>query len=563
MAKLISVVVLICIQLALDASAKKMAPVVDTPLGPVRGTVDVSRTGRPIFLFRGIRYAEAPVNELRFEPPVPVKKWRGVYDATKDGPLCPQETKPTKNPVTISEDCLILNVYTPKLHNNKKSPKLPVIVFIHDGGYLRGGSASYMYGPEYLLDHDVVLVTLNYRLGTLGFFNTGEKEAPGNNGLRDQILALKWIKDNIEPFGGDSGSVTITGSSVGGWSVAYLIVSPLAQGLFHKAVVTSGSPTGVMTLVPNQMDVAKQQAQFVGCPDDTTAKMISCLRGKPYQEIIDSYKEFKGLTGQESSFIWWPSIESDFGQERVVPAHPIEIITSGVFNKVPLMTGQTKDEYGYLAYNVVYNETLRNLLNEDFEKYAPDVFTYDKDTELSRNISRAIKSFYLKDKDIDESQLDNVIAIFADVMVGFAVNRFTKLVAAASDKPVYYFEFTYQGAFSNFYTPTSNFTKPFGIVHHDDLIYLFKQNKFPISEKNQPKDVELIEKFTSIYANFAKTGNPIPTKSEKMDNVEWVPFTIQNNKYLEIGNELVMKENLFKERFSVWESVVPLRPTKQ
>ncbi|KAG5884816.1 hypothetical protein JTB14_012024 [Gonioctena quinquepunctata] len=232
---IVIVALLGCILIISDVNSSQNEPSVTTTLGQIKGTIITSRLGKPINSFRGIRYAKAPVNELRFKPPVPIEKWEGVLDATKDGPLCPQ---PTYDPV--SEDCLFINVYSTKLPIGSENPKRPVIVFIHSGGLYSLGSASYWNGPNYLLDQEVVLVTFNYRLGALGFLSTGDKEAPGNNGLKDQVAALKWVKHNIASFGGDPNSVTLLGHGSGAMSVVLHMVSPMSQDLFHKAAAMSG-----------------------------------------------------------------------------------------------------------------------------------------------------------------------------------------------------------------------------------------------------------------------------------------------------------------------------------
>nr|CAH7758725.1 unnamed protein product [Callosobruchus chinensis] len=262
-------------------------PELTTPSGPIRGSLLTSRLGKTIYAYRGIRYAKPPVGELRFKPPKPVSPWKGIYDATKDGPLCPQ---PTDFPQ--SEDCLILNVYTTKLPEASGNPKRPVIVFIHAGGYYSVGSTSTWAGPNYYLDQDIVLVTINYRLATLGFLSTGTKEAPGNNGMKDQVEALRWIKHNIASFGGDPDSVTIQGYSAGGFSVILHMISPMSQGLFHKAVAMSGSPLGPYPTERNQLYLAKKQAGIVGCPNETIPEMVKCLKAVPYQKLGNSLPQF-------------------------------------------------------------------------------------------------------------------------------------------------------------------------------------------------------------------------------------------------------------------------------
>lgn len=155
---------------------------------------------------------------------MPVKPWNGTFDAIRDSPKCPQ---PVLSAAEISEDCLRLNVYT---KNVSAAAKQPVIVFIHPGGFYIESGRSNEYGPQYLIRRDVVLVTFNYRLAAFGFLSTGTKEAPGNNGLKDQVVALRWVKEHIQSFGGDPDSITIMGNSAGAWSISLQMVSPMSKG---------------------------------------------------------------------------------------------------------------------------------------------------------------------------------------------------------------------------------------------------------------------------------------------------------------------------------------------
>ncbi|VEN63073.1 unnamed protein product [Callosobruchus maculatus] len=376
--------------------------VVTSPLGRINGTTMTSRLGRTIFSFLGIKYAEAPIGELRFQPPKPVSPWKGTYDATKDGPLCPQ---PTEFPQ--SEDCLILNVYTTKLPDAGGNPKRPVIVFIHAGGYYSVGSTSTWAGPNYYLDQDIVLVTINYRLATLGFLSTGTKEAPGNNGMKDQVEALRWIKHNIASFGGDPDSVTIQGYSAGGFSVILHMISPMAQGLFHKAVAMSGSPLGPYPTERNQLYLAKKQAGIVGCPNETIPEMVQCLKAVPYQKLGNSLPQFSEF-GNDPILIWYPVIEEDFGQQRFLTEHPIKSIINGKFQKVPLITGQTEFEFGYRAYDVLGNSTLLKGINSNFETIAPIAFTLGRSSGHVRQISRDLRKFYFDNQAVSWSKFENL-----------------------------------------------------------------------------------------------------------------------------------------------------------
>ncbi|NXE19870.1 SASB hydrolase, partial [Ardeotis kori] len=226
-------------------------PEVVTKYGSVRGyQFKVDAAERSVNVFLGLPFAKPPVGLLRFSEPQPPEPWEGVRDATSYPPMCLQDkeqgqyfsdmitNRKEKVPLQVSEDCLYLNVYTPI--STGKEEKLPVFVWIHGGGLYFGAASSYD-GSALAAFDNVVVVTIQYRLGILGYFSTSDKHARGNWGYLDQVAALRWIQENIIRFGGDPGSVTIVGESAGGISVSALVLSPLAKGLFHKAISESGT----------------------------------------------------------------------------------------------------------------------------------------------------------------------------------------------------------------------------------------------------------------------------------------------------------------------------------
>ncbi|KAK4874274.1 hypothetical protein RN001_013634 [Aquatica leii] len=530
-------------------SQQNAFPIVTTSVASMQGSIILSRHGKQIFSFRGIKYAKAPVDDLRFQPPQPVEKWEGKYDATKDGPACPQ----AKHSST-SEDCLVLNVYTSKIPRGNEVEKRPVMVFFHPGGFQTGSASSEEYGPQYLLDHDIVLVVPNYRLATLGFLSTGDKEAPGNNGLKDQVQVLKWVKANIATFGGDPDAVTIAGSDAGAISVTLHLVSPLSKGLFNKAIVMSGSSLGILPVPNNQMDLAKKQAQLLHCPEDTSANIIKCLKSKSAQEIADSYPLFKEENSLDSCLTWLPVMERDVGQQRFLTTHPIESIFTEHFEKVPVLTGVTTDEFAEKAFAILAHS---NLL-QDMEKYPPISSVYEKDTNNSKTVFKELKKFYFEDKPIDNSTIAELVNLYSDGMVGFEVNRGAKILAEKSNESVYYYRFNYKGRHSFFYLPDTNNTVPYGVAHLDDLIYLFHNSKRFTEYREDDPETDTIEKMTTLWTNFVRFGKPIPEQSENLDNVKWEPFTIKSKKYLDIGNKLVLNENLNEKRYAEWEKLFPL-----
>ncbi|NXG27812.1 SASB hydrolase, partial [Dromaius novaehollandiae] len=226
-------------------------PEVVTKYGRVRGNqIRVHAAERSVNVFLGLPFAKPPVGPLRFSEPQPPEPWKGVRDATFYPPVCLQDreqgqyfsdlitNRKEKIPLQLSEDCLYLNVYTPT--STEKQEKLPVFVWIHGGGLVFGAASTYD-GSALAAFDNVVVVTIQYRLGILGYFSTSDEHARGNWGYLDQVAALQWIQENIINFGGDPGSVTITGESAGGVSVSALVLSPLAKGLFHKAISESGT----------------------------------------------------------------------------------------------------------------------------------------------------------------------------------------------------------------------------------------------------------------------------------------------------------------------------------
>lgn len=251
--------------------------VITTALGKLRGTLLTSQLGRNFYAFRGIRYAKAPVGALRFKPAEPVEQWFDIFDATVDGPMCPQ---PGLNSLDVSEDCLRLNIFTRDLPSESNpNVKKPVIVFIHPGGfYSLSGQSKNFAGPQYFMDRNIVLVTFNYRLGSLGFLSTGTKEAPGNLGLKDQVLLMRWLKLHISRFGGDASSITLLGYGAGALSISLHMVSPMSKNLFHKAIIMSGSATGQWELPQEQMELAKRQAVLLKCPVRNITEMMDCMQ---------------------------------------------------------------------------------------------------------------------------------------------------------------------------------------------------------------------------------------------------------------------------------------------
>lgn len=382
-----------------------------------------------------------------------MEPWDDIFDATQEGPACPQPTD-----WAVSEDCLRLNVYTSEIPRDEKPKLKPVLAWIHSGGLMGGSSISIAAGGEYFLDRDVVLVTINYRLASLGFMSTGTKDAPGNNGFKDQAIALRWIRDHIDKFGGDPNLVTLAGQSAGARSVMLHLVSPMSTGLFHRAILMSGGVTGQWEVPQHQIHLARQQARIIGCPEDDTEAMVECLReinGVTIGNTLDDFKEFDG----KPIVIWYPVIEPDFGQERFLTEDPKVSFASGNFLRVPVMAGVTNEEFVGAVPGILDNEENLKLFNEDFEKYAPICFMYERDTARSLEISKALRDNFLNSTSITRESFDGLKYLYNDGVVDFTVHRFVQLTHKFVK--VFYYKYTYVGENGGFYYPAGS-AKPYG-----------------------------------------------------------------------------------------------------
>jgi para-nitrobenzyl esterase len=333
----------------LDVSAAVKAPVKVTG-GLVSG---VPAKDPSIVAFKGIPFAAPPVGERRWQAPAPVAAWTGVKAATAFGPSCMQNISREHLPWTyeylahneISEDCLTINVWTPA---KAAAERRPVFVWVYGGGFTEGSAAVPLYDGEGLAKKGLVVVTFNYRVGVLGFLAHPEltresaSKASGNYGLLDQIAALRWVRDNIAAFGGDPGRVTVAGQSAGGMSVHSLIASPLAKGLFHRAIVQSGgSSVGGGGISISSRTLADGEADGVKFAQARGASSLASLRTMTWQQLVDP----KTADGSAMPSIRFAPIVDGY----LLPASPREIVAQGRQNDVPTLTGAALGELGGLS----------------------------------------------------------------------------------------------------------------------------------------------------------------------------------------------------------------------
>merc|ERR1719150_3674772 len=500
--------------------------------------------GQFYYAFKGIPYAKPPVKELRFQPPVPVESWEEVRDATEDGHLCPQLDISANKPMG-DEDCLTLNVYTPKLDKKKRA----VMVYFHGGAFIMGGGASFFFGPGYLLEQNVVLVTFNYRLGPLGFLGTADKAAGGNQGLLDQLAVLNWVKENADKFGGDPDKVTIFGEDSGAASVTLMALSPLGRGLFHGAIALSGTALCDQYLQQQPHEAARELATRLECTTDTGKDILNCLQRKSQQEIISATQQM---------FMFWsfprwfaPSVDGVVLEDR-----PEQLLVQGKFAKVPFIVGQTKDE-GAFFYRLTLNAFNNGIYDDNFvdnklPRILPVISSFNsKLYPLTRQVRK--RYFTNVDMESEEEFRPRYVEFLTDLMYSRCTDRFAKLLANHS-VPTYEYSFEYRGQYS--IVNLQGEQVDMGVAHGDDLQYIFN-GIWGEELQMSPSDTKFTRNiFTPLLANFAKTSVPTPGMTEHISTA-WPPVSPATSMVFRIDSKLSVMQDYLQDRLRFWKETVP------
>ncbi len=500
-------------------------PAVAIDAGKVRG--QLAGEAKDVLAYKGIPYAKPPVGDLRWREPQAPEKWEGVRDCFQFGNACPQRVDPFMEKVPQmalnapqSEDCLYLNVWCPAKSEGKK---LPVLVWVHGGGYVVGAASQPLYDGEALARRGAVVVSMNYRLGPFGFLahpsltRESEHRASGNYGILDQIEALKWVKRNIGAFGGDADRVTVFGESAGGGSVVCLMASPLARGLFHAAIVQSGGArlARLHEGTSNQPSAEHRGAELIAkcglAPDadpaamrklapDVLTKTFPTLEVAAVREVT-----FRPLGGG----LMAPVVDG-----YVIPDEPDAIFKAGKESPVPMIIGQTRDEMSLFLFSTPKPKTVadyRKRIDEAFGTLAADV--------------AALYPAH------DEKEISSECVKLATDLAWGAGTRYLARLHSHNGYPTYRYIF-------------SRGTKQFpmsamGAHHGCELAYVFG------AKEADKKIVDLVQGY---WLNFAAKGDP---NGEGL--ASWPKFTAENDKLVEIENGADIRDHYRTKEYDVIE----------
>ncbi|KAJ9581580.1 hypothetical protein L9F63_023239, partial [Diploptera punctata] len=541
----------LCIALILGninlSTCQEETLIVNVTQGQLRGKVASTFRGLDYYSFQGIPYAKPPIAELRFKAPQPAESWEGVRDALEEGSVCPQLG------VTANEDCLFVNVYTTYLPEKSSDELRPVLVWIHGGGYTTGSGNIEDQGPDYLLEEEIVLVTMNYRLGALGFLSTGDSVIPGNFGLKDQVMALRWIQENIAQFGGDPDKVTIFGMSAGGASIHYQVLSPLSKGLFHGAIAQSGSALNPWAF--DETSTARNRtlryAKALGITTEDSTELLEFFNSLSFQELLDGVaKTQTDLEKNHAIAFFVPTVEPK-SDEAFLPDHPLSIMSEGTFNHVPFMTGTVSQE-GMIRLDEVYNNpTATEYYDNNFDLILPENLLARIDSGTAKEIARTVKQLYFGDSKFSQQTLRQYVNFISDTQFLNGVSTHARMIGTSSTAPVYHYFFSFPGRLGNSLMNNGDYFP--GITHGEEKGYLFyKTPSFDI--EGTPEDLTL-KRMIALWSNFVRKGNPTPEPDPLLQNVTWSPVTELDHFYLDIGGDLILKRDVDIDHMEFWNTL--------
>uniref|UniRef100_A0A8C8JPB7 Carboxylesterase type B domain-containing protein n=1 Tax=Oncorhynchus tshawytscha TaxID=74940 RepID=A0A8C8JPB7_ONCTS len=576
------------------ATSQNFNPTVNTQFGKLRG-LRVAVPGevlKPIDQYLGVPYAAPPIGEKRFMPPEQPSSWSGIKNATHFTPVCPQNIRNTVPEIMMpiwftynldtvanyiqdqNEDCLYLNIYVPTEDgewNGSKGQSMftrkwlilsadirdtearPVMVYIHGGSYMEGtgnmidGSVLASYG-------NVIVITLNYRVGVLGFLSTGDQAAKGNYGLLDQIQALRWISKNIGYFGGDPGRITVFGSGIGASCVSLLTLSHHSEGLFHRAIIQSGSALSSWAVNYQPVKYTRMLAERVGCNVLDTLDMVSCLQKKSARELVE-----QDIQPARYHVAFGPVIDGD-----VIPDDPEILMEQGEFLNYDIMLGVNQGEGLRFVENVVDLED--GVSGSDFDfavsDFVDSLYGYPEGKDTLRE---TIKFMYTDwaDRDNPDTRRKTLVALFTD-------HQWVEPSVVTADLHARYGSPTY---FYAFYHHCQSLMKPVwsDSAHGDEVPYVFgipmvgATDLFPCNFSRN--DIMLSAVVMTYWTNFAKSGDPnkpvpqdtkfIHTKANRFEEVAWSKYNPHDQLYLHIGLKPRIRDHYRATKVAFWKHLVP------
>ncbi|XP_039755044.1 esterase FE4-like [Pararge aegeria] len=468
---------LLLITLRFAQGKVKEGPLVQTNQGPIRG---LQAEDGDYSMFMGIPFGKIQ-EDNPFGTALPYPKFEQVFKAYNDSAICPQREE-FNSTITGSLDCLHLHIYAP---NKASINKVPVLAWIYGGGFSVGFAGRFVYGPKFLVSHDIILVSINYRLGPYGFMCLDTPEVPGNQGLKDQLLALRWIKDNIAAFGGDVDKITIMGESAGSVSVELHLMSE-QEKLFNQIIMQSTSALSPLAEPFSDKKAPLKIAHKLGYKTEDLSDALKFL-GKTEAKLVIA-------ASIDLSLVFVTCVEKAFdGVESIIPVHPLLAdvpkakntkVLAGFNNKEQLVQAALRPADAFKNLNAFRILAMGFNVDEDFQEM--------EDT---------VRRFYIGDEEMTESLRWNLMEFESDWLFNFPIQWSVANYLEKGAQEVYQYMFSYSGG-RNFFKNRNNVTEE-GASHADELGYLFDLSFY---STQSAEDQRMIDQITTLWANFVKYG---------------------------------------------------------
>lgn len=513
---------------------------VKTKQGNLQGEERKSRNGKVYHAFTKIPYAKPPLGKLRFKNPVEAEPWQGTLNATEDLPICiqiPSFIPSMRNKPIGQEDCLYLNIFTPEVSSTEK---LPVIVYVHGGGF-RCGDVGSKHSADYFMDENVIMVNFHYRLAALGFLSTENSILPGNFGLKDQAMALKWIQENIASFGGDPNKITVFGESAGGISTHYLGMSPLTRDILKGVISESGAANHFWGFSPpgTARPLAEELTRKVGCGDRSDEDMLACLQEVKAVDLVTAELDF--LFWDFDPIVVFKPVQEPEAEGAFLPFDPLHKET----NK-PWLTGIVKNEGLIKTGSLLTQDTsVTKEFIDNIDEFLPRVLYLNNSYPKVKKTTEILKRKYFPNPITIESAQQGLGDLYGDAFFNYPMCEAVR----RHKGPLYQYLFEYRGG-SSLADKWGDLN--LGVSHADELLMLFNwRDHFP---KTKPKDEQISKKLVQMWANFARNQNPSPD-----GDPQW-PEGSSSLEYLHIAENFSVKKNL-KQDLQEWWSNLPIYKT--
>nr|UXP71939.1 esterase [Manduca sexta] len=505
--------------------------------GPVRGYRDPQGD---LFAFYSVPYATAPTGPHKFKPPVPPPNHQDPLEAIDKGIICPQASSEFIEMAnkTMKEDCLIANIFVP----DTQEDNLPVFVYTHGGGFQIG------YGHWFQLKNlartkNIIVVTFNYRLGVHGFLCLGTKDIPGNAGMKDQVALLRWVKDNIQAFGGNPNDVTLGGGSAGAASADLVMLSKASKSLFNKVIPESGSSLAAFAVQPDPLENAKnfaKQLNFTNTNDIYALEKF--YKSATLEQItIDAFVDKK-----DSTFVFSPCVERNIGEEVFLDEDPLTILQNGNYEKLPLLIGFANMEG---LVRIEFFETWKSAMNEKFSDFLPADLTF-KNEKQKQEIANIVKQFYFGNKPVNNDNILSYVDFFSDVIFNVPALRSVELHLKNGHDKVYLYEYS----FTDEAGPPVPHTEVRGATHCAQSMALIDgANIMQVDENNMSKEYKKMKSvIRELWSNFITTGLPVPEGSPLPS---WSAVRANLTPYMSLGRTLELKGALLQQRVRFWNDI--------